>query len=347
MKSTLLGPVPTLSAALLACSLMAGCGGGGSGGGPRATATPLPNSTPVPGTTPTATPSATPDAASARLNTIVFVSGRDGNNEIYSARADGSLPTRLTTSPADDNSPSRSRDGNRVVFSSLRAGNPEIYTMPITGEATGLLRLTADAGTSAPDDTSPVFSADGSRIAWISTRGGSANVWIMDATGTNQRQLTNEGNIASPAFSPDGTEIAFSVSRPVSGTTGGASSAIIVARNIATGTERTVVQGAFDALSPRYSPNGNQLVFTARSGTTLDLRLVTLSTGAISSGPSTGFGSGQGNMGLKASFSPDGNRLVFDTPTAQGPQIGSAALAGGSPVTVLTSQGVNFSPSQG
>jgi TolB protein len=38
-------------------------------------------------------------------NKILFVSNRDGNNEIYSMNADGSDQLRLTYNPADDHSP--------------------------------------------------------------------------------------------------------------------------------------------------------------------------------------------------------------------------------------------------
>lgn len=320
MKSSLFSATPWLSgAAALGALALAGCGGGTGKQSPS----------------PTPTPSPSPNL----LNTIVFVSNRDGNNEIYSMRSDGSLQTRLTTSPSADNAPSRSRDGRRIVFSSLRAGNPEIYAMDITGETSNLVRLTTDGPDAAPDDTAPTFSADGTKIAWISTRGGASNVWLMDSSGANQRQLTTEGNISSVAFSPDGTEVAFSVARTAN--------AIIVGRNLATGAERILAQGAFSALSPRYSPGGTQLVFTARTSNsdTRRLRLVNLATGALSDGP--GEGNGAGNFGLSAAFSPDGSRLTFETVATQSPQIGVAPVSGSSTVAVLTSQGVNSAPSWG
>ncbi len=329
MKSSFSGLTHLLSgAAALGALALAGCGGGTSPQRPVATPTPT-------GPQPTATP----DPSVALLNTIVFVSNRDGNNEIYSMRSDGSAQTRLTTSPAADNSPSRSRDGRRVVFSSLRAGNPEIYAMGIEGEAANLVRLTTDTGTSAPDDTNPTFSADGSRIAWVSTRGGTANVWIMDSTGANQRQITTEGNVSSVAFSPDGSEVAFSVARTAN--------AILVVRNIASGAERIVAQGSFSALEPRYSPSGGQIVFTALTpGTeTRRLRFVNLASGTISDGP--GEGNGAGNFELSAAFSPDGSRLVFEVAGATSPQIGVSTALTGSATTTLTSQGQNSSPSWG
>lgn len=320
MKLHFSGATLRLSGALtLGALALAGCGGGGSNGGNSGGGN-------------------NGGGGSNLLNTIVFVSNRDGNDEIYSMSSTGSQQTRLTNSAQSDNSPSRSRDGNRIVFSSNRDGNPEIYLMGIAGETSSLQRLTTD-GVAPPDDTAPDFSADGTKIAWISTRGGDANVWLMDSSGANQRQLTTEGKITSVAFSPDGTEVAFSVARTAN--------AIIVVRNIATGAERIVAQGAFSALAPRYSPNGTQLVFTARTPASdaRRLRLVNLATGVISDGP--GQGNGAGNFELSAAFSPDGTRLAFEVAGTQSPQIGTSTSLTGTDVTVLTSLGTNFSPSWG
>lgn len=333
MKSSFSGAMPFISGAMaLGAIALVGCGGGSSSQTPIPTATPNPNAT------------ATPVPTSTQGSTILFVSNRDGNNEIYSMRPDGTSQKRLTTAAAADNSPSRARNGSRIVFSSLRDGNPEIYTMGLAGETSQLQRLTTDNDPSKPEDTQPTFSSNGARIAWVSTRGGGANIWLMDASGANQTQFTTEGNISSPAFSPDGSEIAFSVVRPVSGTTGANANAVIVARKIATGTERILAQGAFSALAPRYSANGNQLIFTALTpgSAAQRLRLVNLASGAISDGP--GPGNGADNFALSASFSPESDRLAFETAAAQSPQIGVSSGLGGAGVSVLTSQGSNFSP---
>ncbi len=334
---------PFLSGALaLGAIALVGCGGGGGSNGPRATATPsatadpnaTPTATPLPGTTPTRTP--TPAPTSTQTNLILFVSDRAGSNDIYSMLSDGTRQTKLTSSSAADNSPSRARNGARIAFSSERDGNPEIYTMDLSGDTSRLLRLTADMDLSLPDDITPTFSPNGSKIAWVSTRGGASNVWTMDSTGANQVQFTTEGNISSPAYSSNGSEIAYSVVR------GGA--AVIVAKNVATGSERVLVQGAFDTLAPRYSANGTQLVFTQRASGSSDqgtLRVLNLASGVISDGPSTGSG---GSFALTGSFSPDSSRLAFETSGSPAPQIAVSSGLSGTTATVLTSQGRNFSP---
>jgi Tol biopolymer transport system component len=74
-------------------------------------------------------PAWTPDG-----RTILFVSDRDGNDEIYSRPADGSgVATRLTDNPRNDWVPAVSPDGTKVAFVSDRSGEPEIWVMAIDG----------------------------------------------------------------------------------------------------------------------------------------------------------------------------------------------------------------------
>src|SRR5688572_14695440 len=70
---------------------------------------------------------------------VVFVSNRDGNDEIYSVNSDGTGLLRLTNHPARDGRPSWSPDGLHVAFTSERDGNREMYVMRADG--TGLTNL--------------------------------------------------------------------------------------------------------------------------------------------------------------------------------------------------------------
>ena len=65
--------------------------------------------------------------------TIVFVSHRDGNAEIYSMREDGSKQRRLTKNESDDLDPVYSPDGERIAFVSYLYGAGEIIIMGADG----------------------------------------------------------------------------------------------------------------------------------------------------------------------------------------------------------------------
>ena len=105
--------------------------------------------------------------------TIVFVSWRDGNGEVYAMDADGSAPRNLTQHPAKDVRPAWSPDGRRIAFVSRRDGNSEIYVMNADGS--GKRNLTRNR---ASDDY-PTWSPDGRRIAFLRGRGSSTATTSM------------------------------------------------------------------------------------------------------------------------------------------------------------------------
>ncbi len=181
---------------------------------------------------------------------IVFQSDRDGNIEIYYMNSDGSAQIRLTNNVATDNLPTWSHDGNRIGFVSNRDGNNEIYLMNADGSAqtnltiaasddsfpnwspngnkiafrsSGIVTINTDgtgrttiANTGIGGGTEPNWSPDGSRLVFWTNVGSTSNrqIYSVDSDGSNLVAITttNPDN-TSPAFSPDGTLIAFTSSR--------------------------------------------------------------------------------------------------------------------------------------
>jgi len=137
---------------------------------------------------------------------IAFVSGRDGNAEIYIMNIDGSGVTRLTNNLADDYSPCFSPDGSKIAFESNRDGNLEIYIMNVDGsEQTRLTNY-------PEEDMGPCFSPDGSKIVFSAWRDGNEDIYIMNVDGSEIIRLTDTNfpvGSGGPCFSPDGEKIAF------------------------------------------------------------------------------------------------------------------------------------------
>src|SRR5436190_2098297 len=102
--------------------------------------------------------SSTAHAASGKTR-IVFDSNRDGDDEIFSMRANGTHQHQLTHNTAIDRRPAYSPIGKRIDFDSDRAGPFYVVTLRVNG--TNQRRITHRAG----DDFGPAYSPNGKHIA--------------------------------------------------------------------------------------------------------------------------------------------------------------------------------------
>ena len=147
------------------------------------------NNCPVSDSTPAWSPSG---------NHIVF--SRFG--ELWSMRPDGTDLAKLTCNPprptggdGGDYAPVWSPDGRTIAFN--RFG--DVYLMHADGTDA---RFVATGGR-------PSFSPDGMRLAYAGTDGGAEQgIHVVSTDGTGDRRLTT-GRDWSPAWSPDGTGLAF------------------------------------------------------------------------------------------------------------------------------------------
>jgi len=160
-----------------------------------------------------------------------------------------------------DGCPSWSPDGRQVVFFSKGLDGGGLYVVNIDG--TGRHELTSDIRAGCPE-----WSPGGASIAvgdgQVTTRGarfnaGFGQVYVIGSDGTEMSQLTHAmGYITAagaPAWSPDGTKIAYRVlAQDVSRSTGYVMNA--------DGSGRTRIAGNFD--DPAWSPDGSTIAFCRR-----------------------------------------------------------------------------------
>ena len=162
---------------------------------------PRPTSASTPPPTPPSAPPSTPPPAAPPVGLsgqLAFVSGRDGNPEIYTVNADGHRLKRLTTNPGPDLAPSWSPDGSRLAFVTDRKGAPGVYVMAADGS--DLTRRT-----SGDEDGTPAWSPDGSALVFSTWHEGWSRIAVLKNTDGAAEVLTAEpGYHGQPAWSPNG-----------------------------------------------------------------------------------------------------------------------------------------------
>lgn len=97
-------------------------------------------------------------------NSIVFVSGRTGNGDLYLTDPAGSFKRQLTSSDNNDLFPIWSPNGKYIVYTSGTSNNHDIYILHKFNNLTRSFKLTALDS----DDIRPTVSPDGTKVAFYS-----------------------------------------------------------------------------------------------------------------------------------------------------------------------------------
>jgi eukaryotic-like serine/threonine-protein kinase len=157
---------------------------------------------------------------------------------------------RLTPETDHSTFPSLSRDGKRVAYASNRAeaGNVDIWLDSARGGAAR--RLT----TNPAEDGEPSIAPDGNSVVFRSERNG-GGIYIIGADGAGERLLVPSGR--SPAFSPDGSVIAYWTGDPDDS----APSGQLFMISSQGGIPRRLVPDFLVARYPTWSPDGRYLAF--------------------------------------------------------------------------------------
>lgn len=148
---------------------------------------------------------------------IAFRSDRDGSDDIWLMKPDGSELINITNNPAADSDPAWSPDGSKIAFVSTRTGNAELFVMNVDG--TNVTQVTNNQGSIRW----PRWSQDGSMIAFSANVNDQRDLYAIPAPAANQKQIANKTAACDepvqitdnpetdnePVWSPDGSSIYF------------------------------------------------------------------------------------------------------------------------------------------
>ena len=231
-----------------------------------------------------------PDGAS-----ILFVSTRSGNNDIWVVPAAGGDPRPLTTSALSDGQPDWSPDGKSIAFSSNRRGSSDIFVMSDTG---GEARLLTDWP--ATGEGGPRFSPDGRTIAFTSNREArTSDVWIVPAEGGTPTRVTRlDAFTLLQDWSGDGRFLLVK--------TGASDGALY--RVPASGGKVERVSAPLGANMARWSPDGGQIAYADIIG-----GYSYLTVGQTTGGQPTRLTTEERSYDLSPRWSPDGKHLAYDS----------------------------------
>lgn len=183
----------------------------------------------------------------ADRTSIVMASDWINGRNLWLLRPDV-RPERLTDS-GSNYAPAWAPDGQRIVFVSERDGNPELYILTVDvarARVTEEVRLTNHGAI----DTEPHWSPDGQWIVFVSDRDGSPDLYRIRPDGTERERLTTNQSAAAPAWSHDGTRLAFT------------SNGVLTTLDLATGAT-TALPTPTSAATPAWTIDGSALLYSS------------------------------------------------------------------------------------
>ena len=272
-------------------------------------------------------------------NQVAFAGSQGPNTEgIYTTLVGGEKSLRLTSNPGDC-CPTWSPDGRQIAFTRYSGKELAIYIVPALGGTEhklykGPANLLSDGLNWSPDGEVLAFpESDADRVR--------SRIALLSLTDLTIRPLTSPPDRERddvPAFSPDGSTVAF-----VRGSVGGGGADLLVLPAKGGEPRRLTFDNGGIIGSPAWTPDGHDIVFASQRGGLSSLWRISASGGTPQ--PVEGVGA----VACCPSISRKGNQLGY-TSVVSSDNIWRLGLKDekhlqDSPVPVISARGINWRPS--
>ncbi|MEM8960840.1 MAG: hypothetical protein AAGD38_05120 [Acidobacteriota bacterium] len=259
------------------------------------------------------------------LSALAFHSDRDGFQELYLMDYDGRNQRRITGHKSTSGFPNWSGTSDAIAYVSYFTEQPGVYYVKLPGGEKVPIH------TSGNLNISPSISSDGQWVAFGHADAVNTDIFVCQREACSApQQITKASGIdTNPAWSPDGSQIAFTSDRS------GRPNVYVMERD-GSNVRRISFDGNYND-GAAWHPEGTLIAYASRRGNRFQITVtdaVTLETRTLTSGP---------HSYEEPTWSPNGRYLAFSEKRGRSSQIWVIDSDGGAP-RQLTFEGNNAAP---